>query len=131
MDGQAMNFGKRLQQAISELGISQAELGRRVGAKAQSVNGWCSAGILPRAEILEQLPSATGRPLYWFFMTDEDEQVLKKGYSLIPELTEDQKRLLMLYDMLLPNDRENMLRIYQNRIDEMKAWAEKHVIGKI
>ncbi|WP_024556620.1 helix-turn-helix domain-containing protein [Franconibacter pulveris 1160] len=125
-----MNFGKRLQQAIDEMEISQAELGRRVGATAQSVNGWCSAGILPRKEILEQLPKATGRPVYWFFMTDEDEELLKKGYSAIPNLSEEQRTMLALFDKLLPDDQLNMINVYRARIEELEAWAKKHFIDK-
>ncbi|QDE47338.1 helix-turn-helix transcriptional regulator [Enterobacter hormaechei] len=65
-----MNFGKRLQKAIKDLEISQSELARRLGVKAQSVNGWCNSDILPRSEILNLLPAATGYPLSWFFMED-------------------------------------------------------------
>lgn len=42
-----MNFGERLQRVLNETGITQSELGRRVGATSQSVNGWCQSGILP------------------------------------------------------------------------------------
>ena len=59
-----MNFGVRLQRVLDEIGMSQSELGRRIGATSQSVNGWCQAGILPRKEMLEQLPDITGKPLY-------------------------------------------------------------------
>ena len=68
-----MNFENRLQQAIDEAGISQSELGRRVGVNSQSVSGWCNAGIIPRKEKLALLPQALGRPLYWFFMSEEEE----------------------------------------------------------
>lgn len=125
-----MNFGKRLQRAIDELEISQAELGRRVGATAQSVNGWCSSGILPRKEILEQLPKATGKPVYWFFMTDEDEDILKTGYSSIPHLTDEQRTMLVLFEKLLPDDQVNMINLYRARIEELETWAKKHFSDK-
>ncbi|MCS5768465.1 hypothetical protein LNP47_10240 [Klebsiella pneumoniae subsp. pneumoniae] len=40
--------------------------------------------------MLEQLPDITGKPLYWFFMTDEDEETLQPPrsediYVLTPE----------------------------------------------
>lgn len=55
-----MKFEERLQQAIDEAGISQSELGRRVGVNSQSVSGWCNSGILPRKDKLEMLPQHWG-----------------------------------------------------------------------
>ncbi|MCS5967314.1 helix-turn-helix domain-containing protein [Klebsiella variicola subsp. variicola] len=93
-----MNFGVRLQRVLDEIGMSQSELGRRIGATSQSVNGWCQAGILPRKEMLEQLPDITGKPLYWFFMTDEDEETLQPPrsediYVLTPETKKAHRNL--------------------------------------
>ncbi|HBS1770917.1 TPA: helix-turn-helix transcriptional regulator, partial [Klebsiella pneumoniae] len=66
-----MNFEERLLRALDEAGISQSELGRRVGVNSQTVSNWCNTGNFPRKEKLELFPQALGKPLYWFFMTDE------------------------------------------------------------
>ncbi|MEG7489778.1 helix-turn-helix transcriptional regulator, partial [Enterobacter hormaechei] len=47
-----MNFEERLQRAIDEAGISQSELGRRIGVNSQTVSHWCNSGIFPRKEKL-------------------------------------------------------------------------------
>ena len=72
-----MNFEERLIRALEEAGISQSELGRRVGVNSQSVSGWCNAGIIPRKEKLALLPEALGKPLYWFFMSDAEEKWIR------------------------------------------------------
>jgi transcriptional regulator with XRE-family HTH domain len=132
-----MNFGRRLQRAIDELGISQAEFGRRVGVSAQSVNGWCQAGILPRTEILELLPKNTGKPLYWFFMSDEEEgQSHNDARSMqvnIPLLNDRQVHLIQLFEQL-PTDEEQertieMISLRLNELDKvMAAYLKKRKI---
>lgn len=103
-----MNFGKRLQKAIKDLGISQSELARRLGVKAQSVNGWCNSDILPRSEILNRLPSATGLPLSWFFMEDHEPMEDYDPWETKPQIkpaSELQSKLLDVFEQL-PDDRE-------------------------
>ncbi|MCC7768589.1 helix-turn-helix transcriptional regulator, partial [Klebsiella pneumoniae] len=39
-----MNFEERLLRALDEAGISQSELGRRVGVNSQTVSNWCNTG---------------------------------------------------------------------------------------
>ena len=67
-----IKFGLRLQEAIKQSGMSQSELGRRLGTTSQSVNGWCQSGVIPRKDVLEKIPKITGKPLYWFFMSDNE-----------------------------------------------------------
>ncbi|MCW7185745.1 helix-turn-helix domain-containing protein [Escherichia coli] len=59
-----MIFVKRLQQVLQELNINQSELGRRLGVKPQSVQGWLK-GVMPRMDKLEKISRAltTSRPL--------------------------------------------------------------------
>lgn len=113
-----MKFGERLQKAIDDLGISQAELGRRLGATAQSVNGWCQAGILPRKEILEVLPSVTGKPLHWFFMDEETPE----STDVVTMPSERHARLISAFDQL-PTDeeQEKIITIIHKRLEELDA----------
>lgn len=123
-----MNFGVRLQRVLDEIGMSQSELGRRIGATSQSVNGWCQAGILPRKEMLEQLPDITGKPLYWFFMTDEDEETLQSPSSEdIYVLTPETKKLIEIYDQLPQVEQERFIGLMQLRLEELDAFMKEYL----
>ncbi|EKC1120913.1 MULTISPECIES: helix-turn-helix domain-containing protein [Klebsiella pneumoniae complex] len=123
-----MNFGVRLQRVLDEIGMSQSELGRRIGATSQSVNGWCQAGILPRKEMLEQLPDITGKPLYWFFMTDEDEETLQPPSSEdIYVLTPETKKLIEIYDQLPQVEQERFVGLMQLRLEELDAFMKEYL----
>ncbi|EMG3459840.1 helix-turn-helix domain-containing protein [Klebsiella pneumoniae] len=123
-----MNFGVRLQRVLDEIGMSQSELGRRIGATSQSVNGWCQAGILPRKEMLEQLPDITGKPLYWFFMTDEDEETLQPPSSEdIYVLTPETKKLIEIYDQLPQVEQERFIGLMQLRLEELDAFMKEYL----
>lgn len=123
-----MNFGVRLQRVLDEIGMSQSELGRRIGATSQSVNGWCQAGILPRKEMLEQLPDITGKPLYWFFMTDEDEETLQPPRSEdIYVLTPETKKLIEIYDQLPQVEQERFVGLMQLRLEELDAFMKEYL----
>ena len=123
-----MNFGVRLQRVLDEIGMSQSELGRRIGATSQSVNGWCQAGILPRKEMLEQLPDITGKPLYWFFMTDEDEETLQPPSSEdIYVLTPETKKLIEIYDQLPQLEQERFIGLMLLRLEELDAFMKEYL----
>ncbi|MCA6954683.1 helix-turn-helix domain-containing protein [Pectobacterium polaris] len=116
-----MNFGERLQQALDEMGISQSELGRRVGATPQSVSGWCQAGILPRKEILEQLPQATGKPLYWFFMDASDElsMQLTNRQGNHSSVDRDVSHLLHVFCQLPTEEQQRFVGYMEDRLKEL------------
>ena len=125
------NFGVRLQRVLDEIGMSQSELGRRIGATSQSVNGWCQAGILPRKEMLEQLPDITGKPLYWFFMTDEDEETLQPPRSEdIYVLTPETKKLIEIYDQLPQVEQERFVGLMQLRLEELDAFMNEYLMKR-
>ena len=126
-----MNFGVRLQRVLDEIGMSQSELGRRIGATSQSVNGWCQAGILPRKEMLEQLPDITGKPMYWFFMTDEDEETLQQPRSEdIYVLTPETKKLIEIYDQLPQVEPERFVGLMQLRLEELDAFMNEYLMKR-
>ena len=126
-----MNFGVRLQRVLDEIGMSQSELGRRIGATSQSVNGWCQAGILPRKEMLEQLPDITGKPLYWFFMTDEDEETLQQPrLEDIYVLTPETKKLIEIYDQLPQVEQERFVGLMQLRLEELDAFMNEYLMKR-
>lgn len=123
-----MNFGERLQRVLNETGISQSELGRRVGATSQSVNGWCQSGILPRKDVLDLLPKATGKPLYWFFMEDNEEgdAPLPAAQSSSPELNDRQKRLLEVFDQLPTTEQDRFIELAGTRLKELDDFMAEY-----
>ncbi|MGM8674667.1 helix-turn-helix domain-containing protein [Enterobacter hormaechei] len=126
-----MNFGKRLQKAIKDLEISQSELARRLGVKAQSVNGWCNSDILPRSEILNLLPAVTGYPLSWFFMEDGETLEEHDPWAPKPKVkpsTELQERLLEAFEQLPTDDeKERIIKIIDLRLEELDNFAKTYL----
>lgn len=120
-----MIFEQRLQQALDESGISQAELGRRVGVNSQSVSGWCS-GIFPRKDKLEMLPGALGKPLYWFFMSDDEEKQLSAN-SGGKVVSEKHLALIDLFDQLPAKEQDNMLSAFGERLKELDSFVEQYL----
>ncbi|WP_368266036.1 helix-turn-helix domain-containing protein [Dickeya chrysanthemi] len=120
-----MNFEKRLQRALEEAGISQSELGRRVGVNSQTVSNWCNSGIFPRQEKLELLPQALGKPLFWFFMTDEEESSLEAVTSSKTVLSAKQSALLDVFDQLPESEQDRFIDLAKARLEELdKFMAE-------
>ncbi|MEH4265728.1 helix-turn-helix domain-containing protein [Klebsiella aerogenes] len=121
-----MIFENRLQQALDEAGISQSELGRRVGVNSQSVSGWCNSGIIPRKEKLALLPEALGRPLYWFFMSEEEEKAIEAATASKTVLNHQQKRLLEVFDQLPEVEQERFIDLAINRLDELDQFLKEY-----
>jgi len=126
-----MNFGKRLLKAINDLGMSQSELARRLGVKAQSVNGWCNSDILPRSEILNRLPAATGYPLSWFFMEDHEPTEDLAPWAPKPSVkpaSELQSKLLEVFEELPTDDeKEKIIRLIELRLKELDDFATSYL----
>ncbi|EAA3463136.1 TPA: helix-turn-helix domain-containing protein [Salmonella enterica] len=122
-----MKFEERLQQAIDEAGISQSELGRRVGVNSQSVSGWCNSGILPRKDKLEMLPAALGKPLYWFFMTSEEESDMKSAIDSKTVLNERQRKLLFVFDQLPEEEQDRFISLAATRLDELDRFMAEYL----
>lgn len=122
-----MNFEDRLQQAIDEAGISQSELGRRVGVNSQSVSGWCNAGIIPRKEKLALLPQALGRPLYWFFMSEEEEHAIEAATASKTVLNEKQSKLLQIFDQLPEAEQDRFITLAETRLEELDKFIKEYL----
>ena len=120
-----MNFEKRLQRALEEAGISQSELGRRVGVNSQTVSNWCNTGNFPRKEKLALFPEALGKPLYWFFLSDEEEAHLKAKSESKTILNEKQAALLEVFDQLPEVEQTMFIQLASDRLEELdKFMAE-------
>ncbi|WP_192798657.1 helix-turn-helix domain-containing protein [Atlantibacter sp.] len=117
-----MNFEERLQRALDEAGISQSELGRRIGVNSQTVSHWCNAGIFPRKEKLALLPAALGKPLYWFFLSDEEERNLTATTESKTVLNAKQSALLNVFDQLPESEQDRFISLANERLEELDAF---------
>ncbi|EDY2188878.1 helix-turn-helix domain-containing protein [Salmonella enterica subsp. enterica] len=119
-----MIFVKRLQQVLQELGISQSELGRRLGVKPQSVQGWLR-GVTPRMDKLEKLAEISDHPVHWFFMSDSGNDEYQSVKYQSDELTEQQIKLLDLLDDLPESDAEQIIRDMEQKRDFYRRKVEE------
>jgi transcriptional regulator with XRE-family HTH domain len=117
-----MNFEERLIRAIEEAEISQSELGRRIDVNSQTVSHWCNAGSFPRKEKLALLPQALGKPLYWFFMTDEEEEHLNSVTASKTVLNSKQAALLEVFDQLPESEQDRFISLAKTRLEELDAF---------
>ncbi|EFA5986751.1 helix-turn-helix domain-containing protein [Escherichia coli] len=121
-----MIFVKRLQQVLQELNINQSELGRRLGVKPQSVQGWLK-GVMPRMEKLEKLAELSQHPVHWFFMEEETlgDKMAVSSNDNQQQLTEQQKKIISLLDELPQSDAEQIIREMEQKRDFYKRKLEE------
>lgn len=122
-----MKFEERLQKAIDDAGISQSELGRRIGVNSQTVSHWCNAGIFPRKEKLVLLPEALGKPLYWFFMNDDEDEYLASITASKTVLNQKQKSLLEVFDQLPESEQDRFIDLAKTRLEELDAFMAEFI----
>ncbi|MCA2071389.1 helix-turn-helix domain-containing protein [Escherichia coli] len=121
-----MIFVKRLQQVLQELNINQSELGRRLGVKPQSVQGWLK-GVMPRMDKLEKLAELSQHPVHWFFMEEETlgDKMAVSSNDNQPQLTEQQRKIISLLDELPQSDAEQIIRDMEQKSDFYKRKLEE------
>ncbi len=121
-----MIFVKRLQQVLQELNINQSELGRRLGVKPQSVQGWLK-GVMPRMDKLEKLAELSQHPVHWFFMEEETlgNKMAVSSNDNQPQLTEQQRKIISLLDELPQSDAEQIIRDMEQKRDFYKRKLEE------
>ncbi|EGB8810929.1 helix-turn-helix domain-containing protein [Escherichia coli] len=121
-----MIFVKRLQQVLQELNINQSELGRRLGVKPQSVQGWLK-GVMPRMDKLEKLAELSQHPVHWFLMEEETlgDKMAVSSNDNQPQLTEQQRKIISLLDELPQSDAEQIIRDMEQKRDFYKRKLEE------
>lgn len=62
-------FAARIQAAIDDSGLSQAELARRIGKTPQAVSGWIKSGTISKA-LLPRVAAELGKDLAYFMPED-------------------------------------------------------------
>jgi len=108
-----MTIGNRIRIAREQKGLSQAELGRSVGVKAQSVQQWESGMTAPRQQRVEKIASVLGVSANWIFTGGGPQQP--------PEMTEDNE-----YTVAINRDELTLLEKYR-RMDDEERDVIQHV----
>lgn len=86
-------FGSRLRSARDELGLSQPELGKRLGVSGQTIKEWEKGRSAPPLGKLDDIARELGRSVEWFFHGEESTSP-KPGADLPPPA--DERELLIL-----------------------------------
>lgn len=89
-----LNFGAQLRKILVEMNLTQSDFARRIGTTSQAVNGWCQSGVIPRSDVLERLPELTGKPVCWFFMSDEESTIFSFVISRGSQCYDRKKELI-------------------------------------
>lgn len=117
---------KRIAQVLAEKGWNKSQLARELGVSVQAVQHWAKGGSRPSGQNLTKLSEVTGKPEFWFF-TSVDEQMdtvpNSTGYT---GLREDEKQLLAVYNEMPPVERQNLLSVFQMRLQELKKHYSKY-----
>jgi transcriptional regulator with XRE-family HTH domain len=66
-----LQIGGRIARARTEAGLTQQQLAERTGVTLRAVAWWESGDFNPGGDRIGLVAQATGRPVAWFFETDE------------------------------------------------------------
>lgn len=85
---------ERLQQALREKGMRQAELSRLTGIPRGNISNYCSGRYEPKVEIIQKFAKALGCSEMWLWGYDEEKTTAKEGNTMAREaLTDEQVEL--------------------------------------
>ncbi|MBH2781781.1 helix-turn-helix domain-containing protein [Serratia marcescens] len=106
----------RVNQLLEANNWSQTELAKRVGVSPQAVQQWVKGTSAPRGKSLTKLSVVTGLPEHWFFMApgdnEENELIVKNSKPL----TYQQERLLSLFEQLPEDERNHMIKLFEEKV---------------
>lgn len=88
-----MSFSTRLRKARKEARLSQADLGKVIGVSGQSVKEWEAGRSSPQFDRLSAIASATGKPLAWFFLMENDQGEVAQTVTLLHDTLVELERV--------------------------------------
>lgn len=127
---QNQTSAKRIAQVLTEKGWSKSQLARELGVTVQAVQHWAKGGSRPSGQNLTKLAEVSGKPEYWFFASDEDQVSTPAPHPVYAELRDDELQLLETYNELPAVERQNMLSVFQMRLQELKKHYH-HYFNKL
>lgn len=102
-----MTFGVRLKAARREAGLSQEQLGGRLGVTKSTISAWERDEKLPESDRLPMLRSVVRRSLDWLF---DDGQPFRIGEEPAPAyLPQAHRDLLKSFDRLSERKQQALL----------------------
>jgi transcriptional regulator with XRE-family HTH domain len=117
---------KRIAQVLAEKGWNKSQLARELGISVQAVQHWAKGGSRPSGQNLTKLAEVTGKPEFWFFTTNDEQPKTSQTPSDYPGLREDEQQLLAVYNEMPPVERQNLLSVFQMRLQELKKHYSKY-----
>ena len=115
-----MSFAENLRAAMDRAGVSQSELGRRLGIRSQAVNQWLKpGGTAPRGARLHQVAAALGVGLSELLA---EAPKPPKGPPTSPG---EQTRLLAAYEAMGDAQRKVLLQVAEMMVPVPEAPDEK------
>ena len=85
-----MTLGQRIAQKRKELGISQENLGERLGVSRQAIYKWESDSAMPEVEKLVALSGLFGVSVGWLLGTEEEptapEELTEAQLKMVEEI---------------------------------------------
>lgn len=111
---------KRIAEVLAEKGWNKSQLARELGISVQAVQHWAKGGSRPSGQNLTKLAEVSGRPEYWFFTSGEEQLPQQVTSTECSALREDERQLLETYNELPGIERQNMLSVFQMRLQELK-----------
>lgn len=126
-------FGDKLKELRKQHGLSQEELGRRIGVTKQSVSRY-EAGRMPTVEVMMRISDAFGVPFEslvkdydWSSVTvyedESDGEIVRQivGRRNVPVLIPETKvKLHQIIDQITPDQAETVLRMLQGLLPEQR-----------
>lgn len=96
-----MKMGDKIKEKRKEAGLTQEELGEKLGVQKSAVAKWENGRVenIKRSVMLEMSKALGVDPAYWFDDGEEAEDV---------DLTEEQAEVLARYDSL-PDDKKELV----------------------
>ncbi|TSB94001.1 hypothetical protein FLS08_22955 [Salmonella enterica subsp. enterica serovar Newport] len=78
--------------------------------------------------MLELLPKATGKPLYWFFMEDDEESDVPERLTQggPTDLNDRQKRLLEIFDQLPTVEQDRFIELAGTSLQELDNFMAEY-----
>lgn len=117
---------KRIAQVLAEKGWNKSQLARELGISVQAVQHWAKGGSRPSGQNLTKLSEVSGKPEYWFFTSEEDQLTPPPPLQEYSGLRDDERQLLETYNELPSIERQNMLSVFQMRLQELKEHYRQY-----
>jgi hypothetical protein len=92
-----------------------------IDVNSQTVSHWCKREFSKKRKA-GPLASSAWEALYWFFMTDEEEEHLNSVTASKTVLNSKQAALLEVFDQLPESEQDRFISLAKTRLEELDAF---------